>query len=204
MQDSFLYGFSTGLLVLVVLAAHNWKRSHGSPNWELQANRLLTRYPLVFLSGKRSLFYFMGYWNQIPHYLASHGYEVFLKPLAWAKDEVRRTQIHQFLERQSEQGKTLHLIVDPLTRSQLDCLLTEHSYSCLRSVTVIEPPELSSPPNPLFWKIHLLLTKQNPKLSIQALGFRLSDSLKNIYLDRCQFLAERDLIQGDRSTSLVL
>lgn len=195
-----MFGLSSGLLILFALALHNWKRSRVRETSDLQPNRLLTRYPLVFLSGKRSLFYFMTYWNQIPSYLANHGYEVFLKPLPWSKDELRLEKIHQFLEYKSQQNKPLHLIIDSSSQSQVESLLNQHSYPCVRSLSLIQSP--TPIPNPLFWKIHLLVTGQNPKQSIHSLGFQLSDSLKTQFLDRCQFLAERDLIQGDRSTSL--
>lgn len=43
----------------------------------LTPNCLLTRHPILFLNGPRSLFHFINHWNDVPRYLREHGYEVF-------------------------------------------------------------------------------------------------------------------------------
>ena len=45
---------------------------------ELKPNCLLTRYPIAFLSGRKSIFKPFEYWNLIPAYLREHGYEVLI------------------------------------------------------------------------------------------------------------------------------
>jgi hypothetical protein len=55
-----LWGFAAGLLLLGALVLTNLRRAHHTPHFDLKPNVLLTRYPLVFVSGHRSLFYFLG------------------------------------------------------------------------------------------------------------------------------------------------
>ncbi len=45
---------------------------------ELRPNCLLTRYPIVFVGGPRSLFRPFDHWNSIPAFLREHGYEVIV------------------------------------------------------------------------------------------------------------------------------
>lgn len=42
----------------------------------LIANKLLTRHPLVFFSGVKSLFFASNHWNELPFWLEQHGYQV--------------------------------------------------------------------------------------------------------------------------------
>jgi len=53
------------------------ERRRAVSNLELKPNCLLTRYPLVFLSGRRSPFRLFDHWNEIPLYLREHGYDVW-------------------------------------------------------------------------------------------------------------------------------
>jgi hypothetical protein len=45
---------------------------------ELRPNCLLTRYPIAFISGPRTLFRLFDHWNDVPVYLREHGYEVMV------------------------------------------------------------------------------------------------------------------------------
>lgn len=64
-------------------------RARALKHIDLVPNCLLTRYPLVFVTGPRSAFYFTNYWNQVPAFLAEHGYEVEVIELPW-RDSSRR------------------------------------------------------------------------------------------------------------------
>lgn len=45
---------------------------------QLKPNVLLTRYPIAFLNGPRTVFRFLDHWNDIPVFLREHGYDVFM------------------------------------------------------------------------------------------------------------------------------
>ncbi len=51
--------------------AFNKKEKH-----PLIANKLLTRHPLVFFSGVKSIFFASNHWNELPFWLEQHGYQV--------------------------------------------------------------------------------------------------------------------------------
>lgn len=43
---------------------------------ELRPNCLLTRHPIAFIAGRRSVFRLFDHWNEVPLYLREHGYDV--------------------------------------------------------------------------------------------------------------------------------
>ena len=72
---AFAFLFSVGLISISVWLNH--KRAQNRPLIDLIPNCLLTSKPIVFITGRESLFYFGNYWNGLPRYLAEHGYEVY-------------------------------------------------------------------------------------------------------------------------------
>lgn len=44
----------------------------------LKPNCLLTRYPIAFLAGPRTIFRLFNHWNDVPLFLREHGYEVYV------------------------------------------------------------------------------------------------------------------------------
>lgn len=215
-----LWGFFSSLVLVFAFCAHNWRRSRLREVKELKPNCLLTASPLVFVTGKRSLFYFLAYWNQIPHWLASHGYEVYNLNLPWMNEGKRRRELQAFFQQQSKTRQKIHLFIDQSTLSEVISLLKFQDYDCLASVTFIgangkippfrlalpiaelELPESAMTHIPLFWRLHASWTFQPAKKSLHQLGWKLSPEQGHCLLDRVTFLAERDLLQGVRSPNL--
>lgn len=130
------------LCLFVVLAAlaifANRARARRDIPFELEPNCLLTRWPLVFLTGPRSFFYFSKYWNLYPSFLAEHGYEVFTLHLPWSKKALRRARFKQFLKQQEQNpGKQFHLVMDSATLKDLEGVLQEDRPECIASLTEI-------------------------------------------------------------------
>lgn len=123
------------LLVLAFAILTNLFREHRKYSFELKPNCLLTRKPVVFLTGPRSIFYFRKYWNGYPEVLAEHGYEVFTLPLPWRGPE-RKLRMTDFLNKQSELKKKYHFIADPFTAKELSELFERSDASA--SLTVLE------------------------------------------------------------------
>lgn len=215
-----LWGLGTSFLLIFAFLVQNWQRARLTEVKELKPNCLLTRHPLVFISGKRSLFYFLAYWNEIPHWLASHGYEVFHLPLPWKNSRKRKQSLQNFLTQKSASGERFHLFLDQSSYNIVKALLQSQDFSCLASVTLIgketsteaalapqstmpiEELELPSSDHkkPVFWLLHLLWTSQS--LSLSQLGWKMARSQGDYLLERIQFLAERDLLQKQRSPRL--
>lgn len=71
--------------LLLQLKQRAWRKRRFR-HLELRPNCLLTRYPIVFINGHRSLFRLFSHWNDIPLYLREHGYDVLvIDPAAGSK-----------------------------------------------------------------------------------------------------------------------
>jgi hypothetical protein len=95
-------------------------RSKRLENLELRPNCLLTRSPLVFITGRRSLFYFLNYWNEIPGFLREHGYDVKVCSLPWRGVDSRYQVLADFIERSPQ---PVHLIADSTSKVEVEKLL---------------------------------------------------------------------------------
>lgn len=207
------------LVFLFALAYQNWKRAQISEVKDLIPNCLLTSAPLVFMTGKRSLFYFLAYWNQIPHWLASHGYAVYHLPLPWSQSQKRIRALESFLRAKSDQDEKIHLFIDESSLEEMKGLLEKRNFDCLLSVTLVGSSEkikskstlpLSLPIEEVqlpeqvgkswVWAFHQIWTAQ--RASIAQLGWNLNRQQGALLLERAQFLAERDLLQRQRSPNL--
>jgi hypothetical protein len=113
----------------------NLYREHRKHSFELKPNCLLTRKPVVFLTGPRSIFYFRKYWNAYPEILAEHGYEVFTLPLPWRGRE-RLSRTKDFLAKQAAQKRQFHFICDHYTTRELRELFD--TSPAVASLTVLE------------------------------------------------------------------
>ncbi|MGZ3743871.1 MAG: hypothetical protein ACXWRA_08470 [Pseudobdellovibrionaceae bacterium] len=107
------------------------RRSH----FELKPNCLLTRKPVVFINGPRSIFYFRKYWNSYPEILAEHGYEVFTLPLPW-RGPARLHKMKYFLNQQEQNSKKYHFVCDEFSSQELKELLTQSS--TVSSLTILK------------------------------------------------------------------
>jgi hypothetical protein len=119
---SFIFSLLVFFFALAVFA--NKFRRTRLISFALKPNCLLTRWPVVFVTGPRSLFYFSHYWNLYPVYLAEHGYEVFTVHMPWNETEARRAHFRKFLEVHA--GKRYHFVVDTVTFQELRDLLWGH------------------------------------------------------------------------------
>ncbi len=110
--------------ILSLLVAVRWlsvrQRTQRLVNLELRPNCLLTRSPIVFVTGRRSLFYFLNYWNEIPGFLREHGYEVQVYSLPWRGSAARYQSLNKFLEKAV---RPVHLIADSSSRAEVERLL---------------------------------------------------------------------------------
>lgn len=215
---SFFYFFLCLLSALLVFGYFaNRVRLRSLPDFELTPNCLLTRWPLVFISGTQSVFYTKKYWNLYPIFLAEHGYEVFHLELPSKKGTPRIHFFKKFLEQEGH--KPLHLIFDQEIYEELKSGLNLDTYSDIRSITVmadrpLENQKLSPSSIPheeiltkagteansmvkAAYRLHQLLFGPCPSLS--TLGACADSQFQNAenLLARAQHLAERDLIDGD-------
>jgi hypothetical protein len=200
----------------------NRSRSALNIDFELEPNCLLTRWPLLFISGPRSLFYFTSYWNLYPSYLAEHGYEVFKLSLPWKNSTARKDYLRQFIQAQEQQGGKFHLIVDEYSMHEFSDVLKNSPSECLISLTVVSdrksqqrdssslapfpiPQETLSMPQQtlpassffvnLSYRLHLFMINKDYVPSLATLGYGTLENA-HVLLQRAQVLAETDLREG--------
>lgn len=217
----FFLTFCLILAVAVVAFAilANQVRARDIWDFELKPNCLLTRWPILFVTGPRSLFYFSKYWNHYSSFLAEHGYEVFTLHLPWNKSAERRTRMQEFFKTRSAEGRYFHLVVDSFTMEELKLVLAAETYSCLISVSEVcdaeRGPQMSLTPLRIPWSpVELfaknkgafisrlaylghqkLIGKKQNLLSLSGLGGCPATREENgiLLLERVQVLAEMDL-----------
>lgn len=199
----FFAGLSVALLALALTT--NLYRQRRRTSFELEPNCLLTRHPVVFITGPRSLFYFRRYWNAYPEILAEHGYEVFLLPLPWQGPQ-RENKMQEFLNTRPAETRGFHFICDSVTAEEMASLF-EHSPLAL-SVTVLrhppglprkEKPPLASSILVCFLRLSYRLHRwRHSSLSLPApedLGID-SPSSRRWLLQRMQALGEQDFLES--------
>lgn len=104
--------------VFAVSSITNVYRQRRSYKIQLKPNCLLTRHPIVFVTGPRSIFYFKKYWNAYPEILTEHGYEVFTLHLPWSGSQ-RGAVLQKFIREQEILKKKYHFICDEITSAEL-------------------------------------------------------------------------------------
>jgi hypothetical protein len=205
-----------GLILGAVCLWVNYRRPQLSRDEELIPNQLLTTYPVVFLSGRKSLFYFLNYWNQLPERLKDHGYEVEEWTLPWRSTPLIRRRLRQRLEEQHKSGRPLHLFADSsLKRILLE--LSREGHPAVQSLnlighreidtadTALRPPRLpvrvhflprplQSPPlSRWLTRLHRWLMR-NPDFEPEVIGLtRDQRRLESFYLNLLSELAALDL-----------
>lgn len=206
--------FTLGLAIF-----SNKARSRQDISYELKPNCLLTRWPLLFITGPRSIFYFSSYWNLYTSFLAEHGYEVFTLHLPWKNTSLRQERFLKFLEQQEAHQRHFHLFLDAPTFRELEDILRKRKSPSVVSLTEIlndtgedSAQKLSAFPIPqetlvclpsssapfllqISYKLHqwMVATRNLPTLG--TLGAVKDTALQNslLLLERSQILAEMDL-----------
>lgn len=216
---SFSLSFSVLILSLAILS--NRSRASRTIEFKLEPNCLLTRWPILFITGHRSIFYFSSYWNIYTSFLAEHGYEVYTLHLPWNNNRLRRERFKLFLDEQEKQQRIFHIVVDMATFEELKDIIFDRK-SVIVSLTELRDENFpdnnqslypfpiiknsfacKSAQNPsllqtLCHKLHRQLTKQNPLPSLDTLGGNPKTAISNSLrlLEHMKTLAEMDLMNG--------
>lgn len=160
----------------------------------LRPNCLLTRYPLVFVNGVRSLFYHRHLALDLQDYIAAHGYMVLRPPLAFRNTAIREEQLRNWLSQQ--EFKQFHFVMSRLTCDEFRELLSDHPGS---SLTVTDEfvdtagTSIFSPLNYLLHRIYCALLGLKTESYSSLLNSK-DPLLRERFLDHCVELAENDAI----------
>lgn len=218
-MDVVLIILSLFVFTVALAVFSNRARARKEIPFDLHPNCLLTRWPLLFVTGPRSFFYFDTYWNGYTSYLAEHGYEVFKLQLPWNKSEFRKKRFLEFITQQENLGRKFHLFIDSPTFAELEPILRTHNFSAIMSLTEITAANqdhastsLKALPFPFatvemltagkatgltqltYW-LHVMSLTQFKLPSLSTLGACTDTALLNgrLLLERSHTLAETDL-----------
>jgi hypothetical protein len=203
--ESAIFG---GVFLSIALTAYGFRNNSirllKKYSFSLLPNCLLTRHPIVFVSGKQSLFYHGRYWNFIPSYLQEHGYEILALDMPWRDSKKRILEISNFADALIHEGTPAHWICDASSADELQSTAQEKAlaFKSIRIVTNEALPKNSWKDFNLF--IHNLLWSP---IQPQVVGVVHDDiELKEIgkmYLKIAVELAEQDYLEDapyDRSS----
>lgn len=164
-------------------------------NLALRPNCLLTKYPLVFLTGPRSLFHYEKLGGDLQDFIAAHGYQVLSPVLPFRSRPLRRLQLGHWLRHQT--GRRFHFILGENSLREFGDILAQYPES---SHTVI-PRDLvpwgrqKAAREPLRYRLHRLFCSvmgipADP--FAQTLAADQSRAFYDRFLDHCIELAENE------------
>ncbi|WP_374028861.1 hypothetical protein [Bdellovibrio bacteriovorus] len=148
-MDIIVFILSVAVFLLGLALFSNRVRARQEIPFDLKPNCLLTRWPLLFVTGPRSIFYFSSYWNLYTSFLAEHGYEVFTLHLPWKDSEERRERVAHFLDQQEKHQRRFHLFVDTPTLTELKDLLAQRKSPAVISLSEIRDAHVPAEPGSL-------------------------------------------------------
>ena len=125
-------------------------------NLVLRPNCLLTKYPLVFISGPRSLFHFEKLGGSLQDFLAAHGYRVFSPILPFRAKTLRMEVLRKWLAAQDD--KNFHFFLSPETETEFGELLKTGQESTTTNLARFAENKL---PVPLSYRLHELFCFMN-------------------------------------------
>ncbi len=114
--------------------SHRRHRNERFRGLQLKPNCLLTRYPIAFLSGPRTVFRLFDHWNDIPLFLREHGYEVFVIEPAGRNLKERTDSVRSSI---AELNSNCHLIADGSLEADLEAI-AEMKLANVTSLTVVK------------------------------------------------------------------
>ncbi|MCB0394297.1 MAG: hypothetical protein KDD25_07045 [Bdellovibrionales bacterium] len=175
---------------------------------KLRPNCLLTRYPIVFVHGASSPFYFGRYWNQIPKYLHEHGFEIIEWKIGVRDSISREVCFRESIRKLSVKYPKAHFFVTPNDHRTFRQVFKDinEKYN-LMTPNDVQMNDSKSWASPYFYFI-----EYPHKLWLKAFGhnldftlFKLGNSFKvkstlDAYLDHCIQIAEHDFQEGQHCT----
>lgn len=158
-------------------------------NLVLRPNCLMTKHPLVFLTGIRSLFFYEKLGADLQDFIAAHGYVVKSPVLPFRSPALRQKAMRAWLTEQNEQH--FHFVLSEATQKEFVDIFKSCS-NCTFTLTRFN----STLTEPLSYKLH--------RLFCGSLGFSTdpfndtfpdkSTAFFDRFLDRCVELAENETL----------
>lgn len=161
-------------------------------NLVLRPNCLMTKYPLVFITGLRSLFYHKKLASDLQDFIAAHGYVVLSPVMPFRSKELRQLQLKKWLSQQTV--STFHFILGEDTYAELQAVFTPYSSSSFTLIPRDLKHKESTPSPSLQYCLHQIfcrLTGNKAEAYEQVLPYK-SLEFYDRFLDHCIELAENE------------
>lgn len=162
-------------------------------NLVLRPNCLLTRYPLVFITGPRSLFWSKRLASDLQDYIEAHGYQV-LCPVLPFRGPTRSKSLQNWFKRQP--NHKFHIFLSSTSAQEFkEVLAGIHSVSVTLTDSFIDSSSLK-PTTPFSYQLHTLFSKLN-RTDSDPFHHTLNwsdPSLYDRFLDHCVELAENEVL----------
>ena len=161
-------------------------------NLVLRPNCLMTKNPIVFLNGPRSLFFYEKLGGNLQEFIAEHGYQVLCPPLPFRGTALRKKVLSSWLERQN--GKAFHFVLGPRTRDEFNDLIEKIPESTITLSDNFTVADNGKKIAPLQYRLHQLFCRFFGTIS-EDYTSTFPDKNRQIYerfLDRCVELAENE------------
>lgn len=152
----------------------------------------MTRNPLVFITGPRSLFFYEKLGGSLQDYIAAHGY-VVLNPVLPFRGKIRSLALARFLENRSE--KAFHFILSRQSQKEFSEILQKFPGSTFTfSEDFKEHFDKKNLSIPLSYSLHQLFCKFDGATADNYLAVFPDKNvvLFERFLDRCVDLAENE------------
>jgi hypothetical protein len=164
-------------------------------NLVLRPNCLLTKYPLVFITGPATVLHQKILGSDLQDFLKAHGYQVLCPPLSVASTPLRNKILKQWLEQQSYKG--YHFILADSVLDELNPILkplTHSTFTLIEKTMNVRLNHFNPVKTPFLYRLHNALcfihgsahVSFNETLPNQSINFC------NAFLDLCIELAENE------------
>lgn len=165
-------------------------------NLVLRPNCLLTRKPLVFVNGPRSLFYYEKLGGFLQDYVGAHGYQL-MAPVLPFRGPSRALAFKNWLAHQPQ--KKFHFVASSKTAEELHDFLTADPDSTMTLLDdfVRNAPAAERPKPTIRYRFHQIFSRINGCEADPYFDSGWAErnaALYNRFLDRCVELAENDSI----------
>lgn len=163
-------------------------------NLVLRPNCLLTRYPLVFITGFRSILFSKKLGSDLQDFLLAHGYQVMSPTMPFSNSKLRTEFLKKWLQMQTQ--KKFHFVMSKNTYEEFKNLLAEYqtsSFTIIGKNYEISEGTLSIK---LRYSLHSILGYLR-KTPFEPYSYTLNEfnlDFFNRFLDHCVELAENDYI----------
>lgn len=159
-------------------------------NLVLRPNCLMTKYPLVFITGIRSLFFYEKLGGDLQDYIAAHGYVVLNPVLPFRSRKLRELSLKKWLS--SEKNKRFHFILSQDTYQEFKAVFNQYTDSSFTITDHFNKP--LSTYEPLYFKLHRLFCRlqgYRPGTYSSTLSNKTTEFYER-FLDHCIELAENE------------